>query len=116
MKYFAIVAALAAFASTPGIGTAVAQPGGSGTVICRVTSGTAGNFKYVTIKCHDEGDPLNVRYSSTVWDSENKQAYDARRRLSGRTLRCEIGGRTSGVQRGQSIITHYSLQTCQLLR
>jgi len=116
MKYVAIAAVFAALSSGLGLGTAVAQPGGSGTVICRFTSGPAGNFNYATIKCHDEGDPLNLRYSSTVWDSEDKQVYDARRKLSGRSMKCQLGGRTSGVQVGQMIVTHYGLRGCQFLR
>lgn len=81
--------------------------------ICRITSGTNGGQKYVTLKCHKVGEPGNYRVRSTFWERKNKRAYNNLIRSSGRSMKCRLvregGDRTTRT----AIKRTYDLRDCR---
>ena len=103
----AMVAAILTFYLVP-----AAQADSHPTGICKITAGSAGAFKFATLKCTMKTDPRNYVIRSTSWDSEDLDGYRERARFAGRSFTCDMTqtGKTSA---GQTETTHYEISNCR---
>ncbi len=84
-----------------------AEPG-----VCKITAGTSGTFKFVTLKCALQSSPQNYEIRSTRWEHQDQEGYRELARFAGRTFTCELT-RTTNELGYMAQTEHYSVDNCK---
>lgn len=79
---------------------------------CTVSASVHGGKKFATLKCSKSITPDGSDVRSTVWEKDNKKAYNNLARLAGRRFTCDMSlGNT--VRDSNVETTNYNLANCK---
>jgi hypothetical protein len=79
--------------------------------VCQISASVHGGKKFATLKCYKDTDPGDFKIRSTVWEKDDKKAYNDMARFAGRRFACDMTN--TGTTRNSNIeTTHYHLEKC----